>query len=330
MASAIGVISGLITIFLFARDELGQDDPPNAVLNFKVGLDGTNPPAGIDGGPLTDAGGNIPDVRLWNENGGFIGITTNDNNNCGSGADVCETKVSDVEQQPTYTLLTGNNDAICLSWAAITFPGGQQYGCPLGNWAQECANNHGGEATWYWSNIFLELEEGGEAPVPCAWVDADGDMPTTGIQIHWPDFSPGTAGDVGTSFYCANNFALRFRFDEDPSTVIRPARRSLEPYENKQYTRLRKRFEKDSRLVKSSVAQHSASELCNAPTSVGPSFVSYAERAFCYMPTKTVYPFCEEDSAGACWSDDDDLVVVKGDARIENVPAMTFNQTLSW
>lgn len=339
MATAIGVVGSVITIFSFLKDMFPEPDNPSAKFAFKIGLDGAGDP------PLSNAGGNIPDVRCWNEQGGFLGITTNDNNKCENGADLCETSVSDVVQQPTYTLFTGNDDAICISWASVTFPGGQNYANTIGNWAQSCDEAYGRGGNWYYSDIYVPTEDGPDETVFCAWVDKNGDVDTTGIQVHWPEYSK-DSGTKGLDYYCNNDPVLRFTEDPDPSDVIfwtrkrdlfsqQPSTSSARSEErravDKQHARLARRFEKDTRLVKSKEAKHTASGLCGAGRSVGPSFVSLEERKFCYMPTKTVYPFCEDVEGGACWSEEEDKVIAKGSTgRVAAVPEMKFDKVLSW
>ncbi|GKT49097.1 uncharacterized protein ColSpa_09278 [Colletotrichum spaethianum] len=345
MATAIGVVSGVITIFSFLQDMFPAPDNPSAKFAFKVGLDGAGDP------PLTNAGGEKPDVRCWNEQGGFLGIEVNDGNRCENGADLCETTVSDVVQQPTYTLFTGNDDAICLAWASVTFPGGQKYATTIGNWAQSCDEAYGNGGNWYYSDIYVPRENGADETVFCAWVDKNGDVGTTGIQLHWPEYaSENGANDLG--YYCNNDPPLRFTTESDPSDVIFWTRRrdlfSSEPsvsaaaapspadkqrrVVDQQHERLAQRFSNDSRLVKSKLPAHTASGLCSGGKSVGPSFVSYDERMFCYMPTKTVYPFCDDIDGGACWSEEENKVIDKGNAgaRIPEVPAMEFNNVLLW
>ncbi|TDZ38210.1 hypothetical protein C8035_v006802 [Colletotrichum spinosum] len=308
MASAIGVVGSVITIFSFLQDMFPEPDNPSAKFAFKIGLDGAGDP------PLSNAAGNIPDVRCWNEQGGLLGIITNDNK-CENGADLCETSVSDVVQQPTYALFTGNDDAICISWASVTFPGGQTYANTIGNWAQSCDDAYGRDDNWYYSDIYVPTESGPDETVFCAWVDKNGDIDTTGIQLHRSEYAK-DAGTKDLDYYCNNDPVLRFTETPDPSDVV-------------YWTRKRDLF---SRQPSASRAKHTASGLCGAGKSVGPSFVSLEERMFCYMPAKTVYPFCEDvEEGGACWSEDDEKVVAKGSAgRIAAVPEMKFDKVLHW
>ncbi|TDZ19262.1 hypothetical protein Cob_v007554 [Colletotrichum orbiculare MAFF 240422] len=212
MTTAIGVVGSVITIFSFLQDVFPEPDNPSAEFAFKIGLDGAGDP------PLSNTGGNIPDVRCWNEQGGFLGI-----------------------------------------------------------------------------------------------------------QLHWPEYAK-DADTRDLDYYCNNDPVLRFTETPDPSDVVYWTRKrdlfSRQPSTSSARSQKRRASKR---------AKHTASGLCGAGKSVGPSFVSLEERMFCYMPTKTVYPFCEDVEGGACWSADDEKVVAKGSVgRIAAVPEMKFDKVLHW
>lgn len=362
MATAIGVISGIISIFSFIQDSFPQTDTPNAKFSLKIGLNGAQPPGG--GTPLSAAGGEKPDVRLWDENGGFLGIEINDGNRCVDGSDVCNTQVDNIRRQPTYTLFTANDDALCVSYIQNTYPSGLKYANVIGNWAEECSERHGvSQATWYvssshdgarlthafdryWSDIYAPVQDGYREKVKCAWIDRNGDQPTTGIQIHWPDFEKRDSPERATDFYCNNHPTLWFHTDYDPSDVrYYTAKRDIFARDPSISTSTSVTAGKPKRdlhsrqsslsnlfsntLVKSLSPDHKASELCNAKSSAGPSAVSYEERQFCFMPTKTLFPFCDDIALGLCWSEELNLVVPKAvDTLI--APTMSFTETLLW
>ena len=52
----------------------------------------------------------------------------------------------------------------------------------------------------------------------------------------------------------------------------------------------------DDRLVVSHLAHQNATELCAAPNSFGPDFVSVEEGVYCNMETHETAPLCERDS----------------------------------
>jgi hypothetical protein len=118
----IGVISGVLGIFSFLQDLFPEPSAPSSCqFQFRIGLDGTD----NNGSPLTEAGGNIPDVRCWNENTNFLGITTNDGSNCEQGSETCSTSV-ETTNACSYTLFTANTDAICIGWASVKCKSQQQ------------------------------------------------------------------------------------------------------------------------------------------------------------------------------------------------------------
>ncbi|KAI7162448.1 hypothetical protein KC349_g1962 [Hortaea werneckii] len=361
MATAIGVVGSVLTIFSFVTDLFPDRDTSEAKYRFKIGNNNAQPPGG--GGGLSGAGGSKPDVRAWDETIEFLGIEVNDGNKCGEGDTVCDTSLQ-TREQPTYTLFTANDDAICISVVQTTFPSSAKYATVLGNWAYYCSAFHGvSQATWYWSDIYVKREDGGsDENVKCAWIDGNGDQPATGVQIHWPDFDSTNGPTQDSAYYCNNSPVLSWRTNNDPSDVqyftrkrdifashpsvaTSPAVRCSADGEveldgrNAASAPVKRQGSSDqfsSQLVKSKLEEQSASELCNAKSSAGPSFVSYAERAFCHMPTKTQYPFCDDVDSGNCWDDEADKVTTKGGFSTDSlgaddsVPAMNFTSTVVW
>jgi hypothetical protein len=145
MADVIGVISGVLTIFSFVQDLFPATDPAVNKINFRIGLEGSQPPGG--GGQLADAGGEIPDVRCFNEVGTYLNLKTNDGNTCNEGSEACSTEVQ-TDNACSYSLFSANNDAICIGWMSITFPGGDEYGSPIGEWAEFCEANYNTGGPW--------------------------------------------------------------------------------------------------------------------------------------------------------------------------------------
>lgn len=83
-------------------------------------------------------------------------------------------------------------------------------------------------------------------------------------------------------------------------------------------------------LVKSRSDDHSAKELCEAKTSAGPSFVSFTDRQFCHMETKTLYPLCEDVETGACFDDETNTIKALGNAKREALPNLEFTKVTNW
>lgn len=102
------------------------------MVRFQVGLDS-------DGG-LTNAGGDIPDIRLFNEVGEFLGGRYDPGyiEDGTTGSDVKVTQKS--EQQTTYALFSANDDAVCLAYISIVWPDEQKHGW-LGSWGRQLCHH---------------------------------------------------------------------------------------------------------------------------------------------------------------------------------------------
>ncbi|KAH6988572.1 hypothetical protein EDB80DRAFT_589168 [Ilyonectria destructans] len=282
MAAAIeviGVISGLLGIVSFAQDNFGEVDTTTSSVKITVGLD-------VSGG-LDNAGGSMPDVRLFNEAGGFIGINNaGDSITDGSTGEVKIThEDSSNGQQATYALLSANNDAICIAYMTMTWANGDQYGW-VGDWGSECG------ATWYYSNVYVQ---GTSYKPNCMWIDANGDQPQTGFQIHWPEFvlEDGDAVDPdGTKrdYLCNSGAPFKTYTEPDPDTITF-------------WTINNKRAE---------AAQSTAPAGRQNGSSVGPDFVNQAEGQFCRMSDKTLWPICSDVIQDDCFSTDSQQLIQGG------------------
>lgn len=142
--------------------------------------------------------------------------------------------------------------------------------------------------------------------------------------------------------FCNDNTVLNFHTDADPNYVVLPGnlkrddrgsdvpatsrkeRRALSDQPQKSGSS----YQFASQLVKSWLPELDATYLCQAKASAGPSFVSHTERMFCHMPTKQLFPFCEDVSSGACWSEDLNIVTPKLVDAL--VPAINFTVIDEW
>lgn len=101
---------------------------------------------------------------------------------------------------------------------------------------------------------------------------------------------------------------------------------------------LRARFA--SQLVVSSKRSHTATELCESETSLGPDFVSTEEGVFCSMSQKKTFPICGRDSkpaADACFDlEANELVMPKSEdtahtKRIrDDLPVTNYSLVRRW
>lgn len=122
----IGVVSGLLGLYQFGVDNFGSGDVGGSVVRIQVGLD-------VDSG-LSNAGGDLPDIRLFNEGGEFLGSLYDPGSiTDGTTGDITVTPES--EQQATYALLTAKNDAICIVYLSVVWPDEQKFGW-TGDWGQ--------------------------------------------------------------------------------------------------------------------------------------------------------------------------------------------------
>ncbi|KAL7620434.1 hypothetical protein AAE478_009429 [Parahypoxylon ruwenzoriense] len=321
---AIGVISGALGIVQFGINNFAEQKSVGSSVRITVGLD-TN-------GGLNNAGGDLPDVRLFNEAGGFLGINADPGKvkNGGFG-DITIDHKDDSTQQATYALFSANNDAICIAYASITWPNGDKYSW-LGDWGHQCGGS------WYYSNVFVS---GSSTKPDCLWIDANNDQPQTGFQVHWPEFVNKNGDSIPTDpseqadkidYLCNRGppFKMHNFPDKDPSSItywtINNRRRSSEDTEEKRSTAVSygpskhpvsARFQHGhpshlarsngtatarnphaNRLVIDNSVEHAAKRLCESETSVGPDFLNVADGTFCRMTDKTLWPVCD-GAAGA-------------------------------
>ncbi|KAM5341688.1 hypothetical protein ACJ41O_014719 [Fusarium nematophilum] len=306
----IGLISGVLGIVQFGMDHFGGKEKAKSVIKIGVGLD-------VRGG-LDNSGGHLPDVRLWNEDGRFLGGKM-DPGNIKSG-ETQEIKVKhdgNVGQQATYTLFSGNTDAICIAFASITWPDGNEYAW-IGDWGKQCG------ATWYWSSLYIQ----GTSHMPtCMWIDADGNQPQTGFHLHWPEFVSQDGllpSDKDVAYFCDNGRPFKYRHDPDPRDMdVSPRFRrgessagaetiGFEPSPEGELkhaqtstirsSKLRRRNQcfADTLVVDDNLG-HSTKELCESETSDGPDFVNIADGNFCRMSDKSLWPLCADFAADNCF-----------------------------
>ncbi|KAL4905012.1 hypothetical protein BDW74DRAFT_178577 [Aspergillus multicolor] len=323
----ISVIGTLITTVSFIDSNM-PEHPEQAKIEYVIANDGAN-------GDLSNAGGDLPDIRLFDETAEFL-AGTYDPGSCDEGYTICTTDI-DTQEAPTYTLFTANNDAICIAWAGLAWAGGQRkYGFHPGNWAYSCdAYTDYNNGYWYYAGQAVPGLDTVD-DVKCAWLDADGDIPITAFQVHWPEFDGDEANMENLDYYCQEKPPVEYYDTEDPSTIWYWPQTAAFSDDNSSKRRLPKRFENDPRIIKSHFAKHMASELCDqAKSAAGQSFFSYEEKLFCYMPTKTLFPFCETVESGSCWSDEETKAVVKGPADAagiaSTVPDLShITETIVW
>lgn len=127
--SSIGVVDGVITMFNFVQNHIPTvAEKESSTIRVAVGIN-------VDAVGHT-SGGDAPDVRLYNEEGALIGKNMQAGDIGGGSFKDIDVAQED-KQQPTYALLTGNKDAVCIAYLSQVWPDGQPYGW-VGSWGREC------------------------------------------------------------------------------------------------------------------------------------------------------------------------------------------------
>lgn len=140
----IGLTAGILGIISFQKTWFPARGPDHSC-KMRVAV-------GYDLLPDSTSGGEFPDIRLFNELGEAIGQLY-DYHEPGVGLNrprvyIHEGEHYDVEvpqdnaQQPTYALINGNKDAICVAYVSQVWPDETAH-LWLGNWGKTCG------AKWY-------------------------------------------------------------------------------------------------------------------------------------------------------------------------------------
>ncbi|KAK7752004.1 hypothetical protein SLS62_005966 [Diatrype stigma] len=323
-----GVVQGGLGVIQFGKENFAKPNAGQSTIRIAVGLD-------VDGG-LSNAGGKLPDVRLFNEAGDFLGIEVDPGTvESGGFADINVTHAGDSTQQATYALFSANDDAICIAYAAITWPGGDTYSW-IGDWGHKCGGS------WYYSNYFIS---GNPDKPDCLWIDKNNDSPQTGFQVHWPEFSIEDSGyteesddkDEKIDYLCNAGppFKMHVHPDEDPNSITLwslSSQRSAATETGTSYGPSKHpksaRFQHDrhhprsngtdhsglhfKRLVMDDNPKHTGRDLCENPMSLGPDYVSVYDWSFCRMSDKTLWPVCRSDVTDDCFNTDLKQLIVGG------------------
>ncbi|OTA92355.1 hypothetical protein M434DRAFT_387364 [Hypoxylon sp. CO27-5] len=313
---AIGVISGVLGILQFGIDNFPKQDSVDSTVRVTVGLDTK--------GGLNNAGGDLPDVRLFNEAGEFIGITAGPGKvEDGGFKDIKVKHKKDSTQQPTYALFSANNNAICVAYVTITLPNSDHYSW-VGDWGHQCGGS------WYYSHVYI----GSTNTMPdCFWIDGNNDQPQSGFQVHWPEFFNPQGNDLPSDpkeqadkikYFCNQGPPFKmynYADTKDPHGITywtihnkrsenglqeRETAIAYGPPSEANSARFRRgsaaaHYPRNNgtnnphanRLVMSNKLQHTADGLCDSDTSYGPDFVNVADGTFCRMSDKTKWPVCD-------------------------------------
>ncbi|KAL2822688.1 hypothetical protein BDW59DRAFT_101782 [Aspergillus cavernicola] len=317
--NAIGVISGFMTIVSFSQDNFGDTSDPGSTIKVAVALDGDN-------GGTIDAGGDLPDIRVWNDFGDFKAIT----NDPGTVTDgTVGTVEVDHEQQGVYSLFSANNDAICIAWVTTTWSdaaGGNKFAVS-GDYGAECGG------TWYESNMWTNTDNSYQPR--CFWIDADGDQPNTGFQVRWPRYSSTEFDEAETDpTSMCNDIDFGLRTESDPSSINFWQNAKHRRAQNDRRMRARRQTRVPwiiSQLVISDSEWHSASNLCDSESSMGPDFVHTLEGFFCDMGAKVKYPLCDgaSNTTASCFDLESQKLVDESGLQGRDAPS-SYSSVRDW
>lgn len=342
---AIGVLSGVLGIIQFFKVNFPPPEIVGSMVRVGVGLD-------IKGG-IQNAGGDLPDVRLWNEDGVFLGLTVDPGKVANGGfGDIKIAHEHNLNQQATYALFSANNDAICIAYTTITWPDGDKYAW-IGNWGHSCGG------TWYYSNVYIS--SGSQKP-DCFWIDGDNNQPQTGFQVHWPDFvksenetlpSGDGAAQAAIDHICNSTiFSMHIYPDKDPRSIIYTVpstgghdteKTAYGPSKEAESARFQPQQGEGQRrnrpiggeaftarvrqtLVIGNSTQHTAEGLCESDTSFGPDFLNVQDGTFCRMSDKTMFSACSDKVKDNCFDVSAKRLVVDGVAAKE----VAYGNVIDW
>ncbi|KAI0470715.1 hypothetical protein GGR56DRAFT_142053 [Xylariaceae sp. FL0804] len=231
VVESIGVLSGMLRIFHFNLEAMPERTRDTVSLtiaaahDFHINLNHW----------LLGAGGLLPDVRVFNSEGRYLGAWINGgqkdehwNTIHGKLAEGGQSTVlvdlgvlNDVDPAESgrpahYALFSANDDAVCVPWIAATLQTGEAYAW-TGDWGRQCGGS------WYYANRVIPGTTD-ERP-DCFWLDGNGDQPQTGFQVHWPDTVPG-ARDHGRAsakdkvdYMCQQGPPFKMYEGVDPTSI---------------------------------------------------------------------------------------------------------------
>ncbi|KAH9893726.1 hypothetical protein F4778DRAFT_748325 [Xylariomycetidae sp. FL2044] len=328
LASARAIV-GIISFALSQKEPLEHE---HAFVRIQVGLDGNTNDS------LKNAGGHVPEIRLYDEYGHEIGRAPgHKHDKVGSGS-MREVKIhQSVGSQAVYTMFSAtHNDAICVAFASITWTDSLEWSV-AGDLGTLC------KANWYYSNVYVGLEEGKKRhKANCFWIDEDGSsgIQDTGFTVYWPHVTYSNIegafkdlkadksmneterkrlGEKHDSFICESGppFNVYQNCEEHQPYFWQDGKPPVGwkdwngvPSVNKRDATARlegikKAQEKHrDRLVKTDEESHSIARICGSETSLGPDIVNTLEGLFCRMSDKTLWPVCSSDVEVDCFDSD--------------------------
>ncbi|KAF2110306.1 hypothetical protein BDV96DRAFT_603901 [Lophiotrema nucula] len=326
----LGLLSGNILdlVPLLLPDEPNHDPltEGNSLVRFGIGL---SPDPNFN----DLMGGIVPSIKVYNEKKQMIGNASSSNTTTvGPGQYVTVTVThqgSGQFQQPSYLQVEADTadieHAICISYIGQTWSDGTKLGW-LGDIGAYCSQNHK-DISWYYSELYVGMVNGTMYKPRCTWfgwrlIDGVRKKSVYTMRIHTPDFgrqvdsgfslpdnpsslcqAPSTVWYNQSMFASAGNrlrpiiFLSMLDFFTMAVAATSSTIKRIPKYITSSYAKDISR----GRLIASSHSEHGARELCESPSSYGPDFVSFTDKAFCDMETKTAWPLCDDERARGCF-----------------------------
>ncbi|KFA65012.1 hypothetical protein S40285_05639 [Stachybotrys chlorohalonatus IBT 40285] len=309
VATAIGFGSSLLGIISFGSDAFAsrREGQAASVVRIGVALDKS--------GGTSNAGGDLPRVRLWNAGGEFLGRNIDPGDiRDGESRDITVYHSGNNGQQAPYMLLSASDNAICIAYTTITWPDGGHYAW-LGDWGDLC------DKSWYHSNLYVP---GTNHTPACTWIDRNRDKPHTGFQLHFPDFAGEKWEDEEAQRnHLCSGIPFGVHTEPNPESIniwsrkrdsneethgaipekdrlqIRQGRGSL----RKRSRNMRRNTEFHNVVIDGST-RRTATHLCESEGSEGPDYANTIEGLFCRMSDKTLWPICSETIHDNCFNTD--------------------------
>ncbi|KAB5539444.1 hypothetical protein GE09DRAFT_1248602 [Coniochaeta sp. 2T2.1] len=289
VVEVIGLLSGVMGIWSFFQDMIPGGDGTAATFRVQVAVDGYSED-GSD--PLTNGGGGIQTIRTYNVNHNLIG-TGGETGSIGSGEYQDLAVGQQVANQATFAEFYANDDAVCIAYISATLHD-QTHWAWTGDWGYICGLD------WFYSGVIMP---GTDSKPRCTWIDRDHseEIKAGVIGINWAGFisheQPGA--DYDGKDKCDNDGAFKAWAGDGQESVI--SKRALRSRNIEGRLKKRSKFVGDDRLVISSAANQTATELCTHPSSFGPDFVSLEEGKYCNMETRELLPLCGVGVSGKCF-----------------------------
>ncbi|KAL6886271.1 hypothetical protein HDV57DRAFT_526135 [Trichoderma longibrachiatum] len=160
MATAIGIVSGVLGIVSFIQDNIAEQPPNGAIVRVKAGLEWGDEDSGF--------AGSIAAVYAWDTNNNYQGRS--DGAHIGAGG-YREFQIDQMEggARAEYVAVSATKNAICIAWITVAMKDETQGGAWTGDIGSECGQN------WYYSAEKAgKIKDSGEDYTPrCTWLDED-------------------------------------------------------------------------------------------------------------------------------------------------------------